>query len=397
MQKEVANFTFFNPVRIEFGKDRIKELPYLIPQGKKVLITYGGGSVKRFKTLNRVREALSDFETGEFGGIEANPTFETCMDAVKKIKREKFDFLLAVGGGSVIDGTKFIAAAAEFKGNPIDIFSGGIGKGLPIESALPIGTILTLPATGSEMNETSVISFKEKEAKLSFKNWNVYPKFSILEPELTYTLPKRQLANGITDAFVHVIEQYLTYPVGAKIQDKFAESVLKTLIEIGPDVIKEDYHDYTTRANFMWAATIALNRSLSVGVPGDWSTHALGHELTVLNGTDHARTLSSILPTVMLVRREQKYDKLVQYAEEVWGIKEGNKDTKIDAALLKTVAFLKSIDMPVSLSEIHVSEEDIDTLIHQLEKHGRTAISERGDQTLEVSRAIYQKALVNNF
>lgn len=396
MQTEVGNFTYYNPVRIEFGKDKIKQLSSLIPKGKKVLITYGGGSVKRFGTLGRVREALTDYKIGEFGGIEANPTFETCMEAVKLIKKEKYDYLLAVGGGSVIDGTKFIAAAAKFKGDPIDIFGSGVGKGLPIESALPLGTVLTLPATGTEMNETSVVSFKSKDAKVSFKDWNVYPQFSILEPELTYTLPKRQLANGITDAFVHVIEQYLTYPVGAKIQDKFAESVLRTLIEIGPDVIREDYHDYTTRANFMWAATVALNRSLSVGVPGDWSTHALGHELTVLNGTDHARTLSAILPAVMVVRRKEKFEKLVQYAEEVWGLTEGDDEAKIDAAILKTVAFLKSLDMPVSLSEINVTKADIDTLINQLERHERTAISERGDQTLDVSRAIYEKALEQN-
>lgn len=397
MQKEIANFTYYNPVRIEFGKDKIKELPTLIPSGKKVLITYGGGSVKRFGTLNRVREALSDYKVGEFGGIEANPTFETCMEAVKKIKKEKYDYLLAVGGGSVIDGTKFIAAAAKFKGDPINIFGSGIGKALPIESALPLGTILTLPATGTEMNETSVISFKNQAAKLSFKDWSVYPQFSILEPELTYTLPKRQLANGITDAFVHVIEQYLTYPVGAKIQDKFAESVLRTLIEIGPDVIKEDYHDYTTRANFTWAATVALNRTLSTGVPGDWSTHALGHELTVLNNTDHARTLSAILPAVMIVRRTQKHDKLLQYAQEVWDITEGDDETKIDTAILKTIAFFKSLGMPVSLTEIDVTENDIDQLVEQLERHGRTAISEQGDQTLEVSRAIYQKAFIHLF
>lgn len=397
MQNEVANFTYYNPVRIEFGKDKIKELSSLIPKKKKVLITYGGGSVKRFGTLNRVREALSDYKVGEFGGIEANPTYETCMEAVKLIKKEKYDFLLAVGGGSVIDGTKFIAAAAEFKGNPEDIFTGGIGKGLPIKSALPLGTVLTLPATGTEMNETAVISFKEKDAKVSFKDWNVYPKFSILEPELTYTLPKRQLANGITDAFVHVIEQYLTYPVGGKIQDKFAESVLRTLIEIGPEVVQEDNHDYTTRANFMWAATVALNRSISVGVPGDWSTHALGHELTVLNGSDHARTLSSILPAVMLVRRKEKFDKLVQYAEEVWGITEGTDDEKIETAILKTVAFLKSLDMPVSLGEIGVTEEDISTLVDQLDRHGRSKLSERGDQTLEVSRKIYETALASAF
>lgn len=393
MQKEVANFTFYNPVRIEFGKNRIEELPNLIPSDKKILITYGGGSVKRFGTLDRVREALAGFSIGEFGGIEANPTFSTCMQAVKKIKQENYDYLLAVGGGSVIDGTKFIAAAAQFSGDPVDIFGNGVGKGVSVQSALPIGTVLTLPATGSEMNETSVISFKSKAAKVSFSSWNVFPQFSILEPELTYTLPERQLANGITDAFIHVIEQYLTYPVGAKIQDSFAEGVLRTLVEIGPDVVQEGSYDYTTRANYMWAATVALNRLLSRGVPGDWSTHALGHELTVLNGTDHARTLSAILPAVMMVRRKEKREKLIQYAEEVWGLTSGSADEKIDKAIKKTVSFFKSIHMPVSLPEINVTEKEIDSLVHQLEEHEKINISERGDQTAKVSRAIYQEAL----
>lgn len=397
MQEEIANFTLQNPTKIVFGKDQIKNLSTLIPQGKKVLITYGGGSVQRFGTLDRVREAISGYDFGEFGGIEANPTFETCMRAVELIKKEQYDFVLAVGGGSVIDGSKFIVAAAEFEGDPINIFGKGIGTGEPIKSALPLGTVLTLPATASEMNSGAVITFKEKKAKVGFGSFHVFPTFSILEPELTYTLPKKQLANGVTDSFVHIIEQYLTYPVGGMVQDGFAESLMKTLINIGPDVVKEDLHDYTIRANFMWTATLALNGILRNGVPGDWSTHALGHELTVLNHTDHAQTLSAILPAVMLVRKEQKFDKLVQYAENVWSITDGTDEEKVDAAILKTVAFLKSIDMPVTLKDINVSSSDIDFLINQLEKHGNTALSERGDQTLEVSRAIYEKALELEF
>ena len=394
MQQEVANFIFHNPTKIVFGKDQIPSLSTLIPKDKKVLITYGGGSVKRFGTLDRVREALADYEIGEFGGIEANPTYETCMRAVELIQKEGFDYILAVGGGSVIDGSKFIAAAAEFDGAPVNIFAKGVGTGEEVKSALPLGTILTLPATGSEMNGTAVITFKEKEAKVSFNSIKVYPAFSILEPELTYTLPKRQLANGVTDSFVHILEQYLTYPVGgARVQDGFSESLLRTLIEIGPEVIDEEKQDYAIRADFMWTATIALNRLLSTGVPGDWSTHALGHEITVLNHTDHARTLSAILPAVLSVRKEAKFDKLVQYAENVWNIQEGSDEVKADAAILKTAAFLKSIDMPVSLTEIDVKQEDIDYLVKQLEAHGNTAISERGDQTLAVSRAIYEKAL----
>ncbi|WP_028274446.1 iron-containing alcohol dehydrogenase [Atopococcus tabaci] len=397
MQQEIANFVFYNPVKIVFGKNRIPELASLIPDGKKVLITYGGGSVKRFGTLDRVKEALKDFEYGEFGGIEANPTYETCIEAVEKIKAEGYDYLLAVGGGSVIDGTKFIAAAAEFDGNPIDIFGKGLGKGLAIEKALPFGTVLTLPATSSEMNETSVISFKEKSAKVSFSHPAVFPQFSILEPELTYTLPKRQLANGVSDAFIHIIEQYLTYPVGGMVQDRFAESLLQILIEIGPDVVDEDNHDYNLRANFMWTATIALNRLLSKGVPGDWATHSLGHQITVLNSTDHARSLTAVLPALMHVRRKEKHDKLIQYAERVWGITEGTDEEKINAAISRTTDFFHSLDMPVSLREVGVDESDIDQLVSQLERHETDRIGEDGVQTLETSREIYLTALTNDF
>lgn len=397
MTKALSDFVYYNPVKIIFGKNKIEELASHIPADKKVLITYGGGSVKRYGTLDRVLEALKDYDVGEFGGIEPNPTYDTCMKAVEKIKDEGFDYILAVGGGSVIDGTKFIAAAAKFDGNPKDIFGKGVGQKLPVTSAVPFGTVLTLPATASEMNDTAVINFKEEKAKISFSNPNVFPQFSILEPELTYTLPKRQLANGITDAFIHIIEQYLTYPVNGMAQDEFAEGLLRILIKIGPDVIDEDNHDYMLRSNYMWTATLALNRILSTGVPGDWSTHALGHEITVLNDTDHARSLSAILPAVMVVRKLKKWDKLVQYAEKVWGITTGTEEERIDAAILKTVAFFKSIAMPTNLSEVDVKESDIDTLISQLEAHENTAISERRDQTLDVSREIYVQALTLNF
>ncbi|SFC13030.1 NADP-dependent alcohol dehydrogenase [Alkalibacterium subtropicum] len=397
MEKAMSDFVYYNPVKVLFGRNKISELGALIPDGKKVLITYGGGSVKRFGTLDRVKEALHSHIVGEFGGIEANPTYSTCMEAVERFKEGRYDYLLAVGGGSVIDATKFIAAAIAFDGDPKDIFGQGVGKGLPVESAVPFGSVLTLPATASEMNETSVITFKEEKAKISFSSRHVFPEFSILEPELTYTLPKRQLANGITDAFVHVIEQYLTYPVNGMVQDEFAEGLLRVLIEIGPDVVDEDNHDYALRANYMWTATLALNRLISRGVPGDWSTHGLGHEITVLNNTDHARSLSAILPAVMVVRKLKKWDKLVQYAEKVWGITEGTEEAKIDAAILKTVAFFKSIGMPTNLSDVGVDEADIDTLVRQLKDHGNEAISERGDQTLDVSCEIYQKALDLNF
>jgi len=390
---KVNNFTFYNPTKILFGEGNIENLADHIPKNKKVLIIYGGGSVQRFGTLDKVKSALADYQVGEFSGIEPNPTFETAMKAVEKVKEENYDFLLAVGGGSVIDGTKFIAAAAKFDGDPTDIFGKGIGAGETVTDALPLGTVLTLPATGSEMNGTSVITFKDKKAKVSFKTPMVNPVFSILDPTLTYTLPKRQLANGISDAFSHVFEQYMTYPVGAKIPDRFSEGVMRTLIEIAPDVVNEDKHDYNTRANYMWAATVALNGWLGTGVPQDWATHSLGHEITALNNTDHARSLTAVLPSLMLIRKEEKREKLIQYGKEVWGLTGLDDDAIINEAINKTKDFFKSIDMPVSLKQIGIERRDIDQLVSQLETHENINISERKDQTAEISRKIYEEAL----
>jgi NADP-dependent alcohol dehydrogenase len=393
MQHEISNFNFYNPTEIIFGKDRIPELKDLIPSDKKVLITYGGGSVIKYGTLDRVKAALSNHEVGEFGGIEANPTFETAMKAVELIKKENYDFLLAVGGGSVIDATKFIAAAVLFEGDPIDMFAGGIGKGTPITSALPLATVLTLPATGSEMNAGSVITFKEKQAKLGFGSPLVFPKFSILEPEITYSLPKRQLANGIIDAFIHIMEQYMTYPVGALVQDRFSEGLLQTLIEIGPDVIDEENHDYNLRANFMWTATNALNKVLSPGVPQDWASHQMGHEITALYHTDHARTLTIVLPALLKVRKEEKRAKLLQYAERVWHITTGTEDEKIDTAIEKTKDFFGRLGAPTSFKDIGLGEEVVELLVAQLEKHDQTALGEHQSHDLAISREIYRTAL----
>lgn len=393
MQTEIGQFNFQNPTKIIFGKNRFEELSTLIPKGKKVLITYGGGSVVRFGTLDKVKAVLSDYEVGEFGGIEANPTFETSMKAVEKIKAEGYDYLLAVGGGSVIDATKFIAAAAEFSGDPQNIFGGSVGTREPITKALPFGTILTLPATGSEMNSGAVISFVEKKVKLSFGSPFTFPQFSLLDPELTYTLPKRQLANGIIDSFVHIMEQYLTYPVGALVQDRYAESLLSILLEIGEATVDEENHDYNTRANFMWTATNALNGTLSPGVPGDWSSHALGHEMTALYHIDHARTLAVVLPAVMDIRRNEKHDKLVQYGRRVLGIQGTDEEKIIDQAIDQTKAFFESLGAPTSLSAYDLTASDVEDLIANLEKNGAVNISERGDQTLEISRNIYLAAL----
>lgn len=389
----IQNFRFYNPTRIYFGKDQFKAIDREIPKDRKVLILYGGGSVKRFGTFDKVVTALGEREWGEFGGIEANPVYETLMKAVERVKKEGFNYLLAVGGGSVIDGTKFVAAAAEFEGSPSDIFGKGVGQGLKVKTALPLGTVLTMPATGSEMNKFSVVTFKELNAKVSFASDRVFPTFSILDPELTFTLPKRQLANGISDAFVHTMEDYLTYPVDAKIQDRYAEAILQTLIDESQTYTDEKNHDYASHANVMWACTNALNGFISPGVPGDWSTHALGHEVTVLNHTDHARTLTPILLATMEVRKQEKWEKILQYGERIWGITEGDETARIDATIEKTRDFFKSIEMPTTLGEVGVTEEDIDQLVEHLVNHGNSSISERGDQTADISRAIYRTAL----
>lgn len=392
MEQGIRNFTFFNPTKILFGKGRIEEIDHHIPKDAKVLILYGGGSIKKNGAYDRVRASLKDREVGEFSGIEPNPTFETLMKAVERVKSENFTYLLAVGGGSVIDGTKFVAAAAKFPGNPIDMFTGGIGKGLPITDAVPFATVLTLPATASEMNSGGVITFVQLQAKISFSSRVTFPQFSVLEPELTYTLPKRQLVNGIIDTFVHTMEAYLTYPVDAKLQDRYAEGILQTLIEIAPVVCDEEHVDYAARANFMWTATNALNGYIGVGVPQDWATHALGHEITLLHGIDHARTLSIVLPAMMKIRKKEKWDKIRQYGVRVWNLS-GSDEEIIDQAILKTEEFFHSLGAPIRFSDVGLEESCIAPLVESLIRHKKIHISERGDLEETIASAIYRTAL----
>lgn len=392
MELGIRNFTFQNPTKILFGHDRIKDLDQEIPADAKVLILYGGGSVKKNGALPRAIAALGNRQWDEFSGIEANPTYETLMKAVKKVQEEQFTYLLAIGGGSVIDGTKFVAAASVFDGDPIDMFGAGIGRGLPVTQALPFGSILTLPATASEMNNGAVITFVALKAKVGFKPSVTFPKFSVLEPELTYTLPKRQLVNGLLDTFVHTMETYLTYPVDAKLQDRYAEGILQTLIEIAPTVIDENRHDYAARANFMWCATNALNGTLSAGVPTDWATHALGHEITLNHGIDHGRTLSIVLPAMMKVRKKQKADKLYQYGKRIWQLS-GSKEAVIEEAILKTENFFASLGAPIRFSDVQLDESIIEALVDGLKRHEKINLSEHHDLNLEEARLVYQTAL----
>lgn len=379
----MENFTFHNPVKILFGRGQISNIAQEIPVKAKVLMTFGGGSIKSNGVYDQVKAALAGRTILEFGGIEPNPHLETLLKAVELVRTEKTDFLLAVGGGSVLDGTKFIAAAVPFVGDPWDI----LAKGSPVTTALPLGTVLTLPATGSEMNSNSVVTKWATREKLYFKNPLVLPRFSVLDPETTFSLPLRQVSNGIVDAFTHVMEQYLTYPTNAPLQDRMAESILQTLIQEGPHTLSNP-KDYEARANVMWCATMALNGLIGVGVPQDWATHTIGHELTALHGLEHAQTLAVVLPSLLAVKRETKREKLLQYAERVWNIRSGSSENRIVEAIDRTRNFFEEIGVPTHLSAHCVGLDTIPIIVSRLESRGSIALGERGDVGAETIRQI---------
>ena len=387
----MLNFDFYNPTRILFGTDKIPELARWVPADARVLLLYGGGSAQKTGTLDQVKTALGERTFFEFGGIEPNPTYETLMRAVEQVKRDNIDFLLAVGGGSVIDGSKFVAAAACFDGEPWSILE---THGRSITAALPLGAVLTLPATGSEMNSGAVVTRKATQTKLAFSSVHCFPVFSVLDPTKTYTLPTQQIANGIVDAFVHTVEQYLTYPVQALAQDRIAEGLLQTLIEIAPAALAEP-PDYDSRANLMWTATLALNGIVGAGVPQDWATHMIGHELTALYNIDHARTLAIVLPSLLQVQREPKRAKLLQYAERVWHIARdsGTEDQRIDQAIARTRAFFEGVGIATRLQDYGLGAEAVDAVVAQLTAHKMVGLGEQRSITPEVSRAIVQGAL----
>ena len=385
----MLNFSFHNPTKIHFGENQIHLIANEIPTDAKVLVVYGGGSIKHNGVYEQVVTALTKHTWFEFSGIEPNPSYETLMKAQDVIQQNGIDYLLAVGGGSVVDGAKFIAAAALYEGeDPWDI----LAKQNPVAQALPIGAVLTLPATGSESNGNSVVT--RDGNKLPFSSALVRPQFAVLDPKVTLSLSDRQISNGVIDAFIHVMEQYLTYSVNGKVQDRFAEGLLQTLIEEGPKALQtETKDDLAIRANIMWSATMALNGLIGAGVPQDWSTHMIGHELTGGFGIDHARTLSIILPAVMKVKRKEKREKLIQFAERVWHITDDNDDLKIDKAIALTETFFQRMGVPTRLSEVDITKDNIDGILAKLEQHGMVALGEHKDITLEVSRKILELAL----
>lgn len=370
------NFNFYNPVKILFGKGKIAELGRNIPQNARILMTYGGGSIYKNGVYEQVKEALKNFTVVEFGGIEPNPRYETLMKAVEVVKAEKIDFLLAVGGGSVLDGTKFIAAASLYEGEfAWDI----VAKQIVVSKALPIGAVLTLAATGSEMNSGGVVTREATQEKFAFSSPELFPRFSVLDPQVTYSLPPRQVANGIVDAYVHVMEQYLTYPVNSPVQDRFAEGILLTLIEEGLKAVKAETPDYENRANLMWAATMALNGIIGVGVKSDWSTHMIGHELTAFHGLDHAVTLAIVLPGVLRLMKDKRREKLLQYAQRVWNINQGTDEERIEAAIQQTESFFRQVGIATRLGEHNLGQDTIDRIVDRFTQRKMRAVGAQQD------------------
>lgn len=383
------NFEFKNPTKIVFGKGQIAKIKNEIPKDAKVLMLYGGGSIKKNGIYEQVQAALENYELVEFGGIPANPEYSVLLQALKIIKEQNITFLLAVGGGSVIDGTKFLAAAALYQGDePWDI----LAKNIPTHKGMPFGTVLTLPATGSEMNSGAVITRRETKEKLGMGGTGLFPAFSVLDPLVIQSIPHRQLANGITDSFVHVLEQYITYPAGAYLQDRFAESILQTLIEVAPKLLK-DQTDYVAASNFMWCCTMALNGLIQKGVPNDWAIHAIGHELTAIYGIDHARTLAIITPSHYKFNFESKKEKLAQYAQRVWKITDGSTEDKALAAIKKTEAFFNELGIETKLSQYtNDFEGTAETIAKRFSERGWKGLGEHRSLTPENVEEIVKMA-----
>ena len=385
----MKNFSYRNTTRIHFGQGQIAKIKDEIPADACVLITYGGGSIKKNGVLDQVHAALAGITCFEFGGIEPNPHYETLMKAVELVRQEKISFILAVGGGSVIDGSKFIAAAALYPNDPWEIIQ---TYGAHVSQAVPLGSVLTLAATGSEMNNGAVITRAETQDKLFFFSEHVYPQFSVLDPTTTYSLPAHQTGNGVVDSFVHVVEQYVTYPVNAKVQDRFAESLLLNLLEDGPKAL-ENPSDYDVRANLMWTATMALNGLIGAGVPADWATHMIGQEITGLYGLDHAQTLAIVQPVVWLFKKEEKKAKLLQYAERVWGLVDGDDEARIAAAIENTRQFFERMGVKTRLSDYGLDRAIIPAVVQKLEQHGHVRLGEHADITPADVASILELAL----
>lgn len=358
-------FTYHNPTQIHFGRDSFGKLSSLIPADARVLLLYGGGSIRQNGIYDQVREALAKHDVLDFGGVEANPTLATLNRAVAAVRAESRDFILAVGGGSVCDGAKFVAAAALYEGDGWDIVSGRH----VVERALPVGVVLTLPATGSESNAGAVVSNGATQEKKVFFAPPTRPRFAILNPQVMDSLPDRQLENGLVDAFVHVCEQYLTYPVGALVQDGYAEALLRALKTLADSFARRRDADW--QQNLMWAANQALCGIVGVGVPLDWATHRMAVELTALYGIDHGRTLSIIQPWLLRETIDAKRAKLEQMGRRVFDL----PDASAEDCIAAIEAFYRSLNMPVHLSEAGIDDAAAaERVMQALRAHGNAAL-----------------------
>ena len=378
------NFIFQNPTKLIFGKGQIARLSKELPKNGKILVTFGGGSVKKNGVYDQVISALEGFDYQEFWGIEPNPKVETLRKAVDICKRDNIDFLLAVGGGSVLDGTKLIAAAAMIESDAWELVCNPKLYG----GTLPFASVMTLPATGSEMNRGAVISNLATGEKYAF--YNTYPKFSILDPQTTFSLPPYQIACGLADTFVHVMEQYLTVIDVAPLMDRWAEGVLQTIIEVAPKV-RANQNDYDAMATYMLAATMGLNGFIAMGVSQDWATHMIGHEITALTGLTHGHTLVIVLPAVMDVMREQKGDKIIQYGERVWGITEGSRDERIDRTIAATEEFFRSLGLATRLSENNIGKEVAEQVVLRFKERGTLLGENENIDYLTVEKILSQR------
>ncbi|MFI3327902.1 MAG: iron-containing alcohol dehydrogenase [Rikenellaceae bacterium] len=381
----MKNFEFQNPTKIIFGKGEIAKLSQELPKDAKIMVTMGGGSIKSNGVYDQVMAALKGFDYVEFWGIEPNPRVETVRKAVELGKKEGVNFILAVGGGSVVDATKLIMSSINTEAEPWDIV---IGKAQP-GAFVPFASVITLPATGSEMNRGAVISNDATGEKYAF--YSAYPKFSILDPEVTFTLPEYQIACGITDTFIHTMEQYLTVCGVSPLMDRWAEGILQTLVEIAPK-IKANKRDYDQMSNYMLCATMALNYFIAMGVPSDWSTHMIGHEITALTGLTHGHTLSIVLPGVMDIMRGQKECKILQYGERVWGITSGSTEERIDATIKATEEFFRSLGLKTRLSENNIGEDTIAEVVSRLQERG-SKFGENANITFDVVEKILTSRL----
>lgn len=360
----MSNFEFFNPTQLIFGKGSIAMLEKRLPRDKKIMITFGGGSVKNNGVYDQVMKAIKGFDFVEFWGIEPNPKYETLVKAIDLGKKEKVEFLLAVGGGSVLDGTKFIASGISYDGEAWDL----ILDNRKAKNSVPLASVMTLPATGSEMNNGAVISRLETAEKYPFFSLDNFPKFSILDPEVTYSLPKFQVSCGVIDTFVHTVEQYLTFPVDALLMDRWAEGILQTLKDIANDLMTEKEPTYETRSNFMLSATMALNGFIAMGVPQDWATHMIGHEITALTGLTHGVTLAIVYPALLRVMKEDKMDKLLQYGARVWQITIGTPEERAEQAIMKTEEFFHSLGIQTHLSDYKVERSVIEEIVKRFKE-----------------------------